>query len=502
MIIYNIIIIGGGHSGIEAIISSSKICNKVKLISSNLENLGVLSCNPSIGGIGKSHLIKEIEILGGIISESSDYSRIHSKILNFKKGESVHSLRYQIDRILYKNYILKILFIKKNIIIEQNDIKNIFRFKKKILILDIFNCLNITKNLILCTGTFINSKICIGKNIFHFGRYNEKTFNLSKSLKKINLFINKLKTGTPPRIDINHIEYKNLSVQYSDYSFFFGKNFSINNNIKCFITNTNKSIHNFIKKKINSSSIFLQKISSIGPRYCPSIEDKIYKFKNKNNHQIFLEPEGYYSREIYLNGLSTSLSLINQKKIIKKIKGLEKSLIIRFAYNVQYDYFDPRCLNLTLNIKFCNNIFLAGQINGTTGYEEAAVQGIVAGINAGRKSINLSLWKPKKWNSYIGVLINDLISFGVQEPYRIFTSKSNFRLFLRMDNTIYRLLNLSFLLGTITKFKFKFYNKYVYNTYINLLDIKNKLKINFNLYKNIIIMSKYYGYIKKYLFNF
>ncbi|AQU89420.1 FAD-dependent oxidoreductase [Candidatus Carsonella ruddii] len=501
--ILNIIIIGGGHSGIEACLSASKICNKVKLISSNLENLGMLSCNPSIGGVGKSHLIKELEILGGLIPEASDYSRIHSKILNFKRGESIHSLRYQIDRILYKNYILKILFIKKNIIIEQNDIKNILRFKNKILLIDKFNCLHITKNIILCAGTFINSKICIGKNMFKFGRYNEKTFFLSQSLKKIYLFINKLKTGTPPRIDINHINYKKLTIQYSDYSYFFGKNFNFNNNIKCFITSTNLSLHNFIKKKFNSTSLYIGIISSLGPRYCPSIEDKIYKFSMKNKHQIFLEPEGYYSKELYLNGLSTSLSINNQKKMIRKIKGLEKSLIIRFAYNIEYDYFDPRCLNLTLNIKFANNIFLCGQINGSTGYEEAATQGFVAGVNAARKSINLLLWKPKKWNSYIGVLINDLIFVGISEPYRIFTSKSKFRLFLRMDNSLYRLTNLGFLIGTITKFKFKFYNNYIYNTYNNLLDfLKNNFKKNFNIYKNIIIMSKYYGYIKKYLFKF
>ncbi|MGP4128069.1 MAG: FAD-dependent oxidoreductase [Candidatus Carsonella ruddii] len=501
--IYNIVIIGAGHAGIESCISSSKICNKIKLITSNLENLGVLSCNPSIGGIGKSHLIKELEILGGIMGELSDYSKIHSKILNYKKGESIHSLRYQVDRILYKNYILKILFIKKNVFLEQNEIKKILRFKKKIILIDKFNCIHISKNIILCAGTFINSKICIGKNIFNIGRYNDKTFNLSKSFKKMNLYINSLKTGTPPRIDINYIDYKKLNIQYSDYSFCFSKNFNFNNNIKCFITNTNIILHNFIKKKIKNTSIFLGKISSLGPRYCPSIEDKIYKFPFKNNHQIFLEPESYYSKEIYLNGLSTSLSINNQKKIIKKIFGLEKTLIIRFAYNIQYDYYDPRCLNLSLNIKFANNIFFSGQINGTTGYEEAAVQGFVAGINASRKSIKLPLWKPKKWNSFIGVLINDLINFGIQEPYRIFTSKSNFRLFLRMDNSIYRLYNLSFLLGTSTNFKFKHNNYIIYNTYNNLFFIFNiNFKNKFFLNKNIIIMSKYYGYIKKYLFKF
>ncbi|MFI4883701.1 MAG: FAD-dependent oxidoreductase [Candidatus Carsonella ruddii] len=499
---FNIIIIGGGHSGIEALVSSSKICNKVKLITSNIENIGILSCNPSIGGIGKSHLIKEAEILGGLISEASDYSRIHSKILNFKKGESVYSLRYQIDRILYKNYVLKIIFIKKNIIVEQNDIKKILRFKKKILLIDILNCLHISKNIILCTGTFINSKIFIGKNIFKFGRYNDKTFNLSKSLKKINLFVNKLKTGTPPRIDINTIDFKKIFFQYSDYSCSYGNFFSINKNIKCFITYTNILVHNFIKKNIKSSSLFINKYVGIGPRYCPSIEDKIYKFHNKKNHQIFLEPESLYSKEIYLNGLSTSLSFKNQKKILKKINGLEKSFIIRFAYNIEYDYYDPRCLNITLNIKFANNIFLSGQINGTTGYEEASVQGIVSGINAARKSIDLKLWKPKKWNSYIGVLIYDLIKKGVQEPYRIFTSKTKYRLFLRIDNSLYRLINLSYLLGVLTKVKFKFYNNYIYNTYNNLLKIKYKIRKNFNIYKNIIIMSKYYGYIKKYLFKF
>lgn len=502
MIIFNVIIIGAGHSGIEAVFAASKICNKIKLVSSNLENLGVLSCNPSIGGIGKSHLIKELEILGGIIPEISDYSKIHLKILNYKKGESTHSIRYQIDRILYKNYILKIIFLKKNIILEQIEIKNIIRFKKKIILIDNFNCINITKNIVLCVGTFINSKICVGKNIFLKGRYNEKTFNLSKSFKKMNLFVNKLKTGTPPRIDIQSINFKKLSVQYSDYNFFYSKNFNFNNNIKCFITNTNYKINNFIKKKIKKTPLYLGNIIGLGPRYCPSIEDKVYKFPLKNNHQIFLEPESYYSREIYLNGFSNSLSFEDQKKIIKKINGLENSLIIRYAYNIQYDYFDPRCLNLSLNIKFANNIFFSGQINGTTGYEEAAAQGFVSGINAARKSLYLPMWKPKKWNSYIGLLINDLISYGVQEPYRIFTAKSNFRLFLRIDNAIYRLFNLSYLLGVITKFKFKLNNNIICLTYNTLLNIFKKIKKNFFTYKNIIIMSKYYGYVKKYLFNF
>ncbi|BAF35033.1 glucose inhibited division protein A [Candidatus Carsonella ruddii PV] len=496
MNIFNIIIIGAGHSGIEAAISASKICNKIKIITSNLENLGIMSCNPSIGGIGKSHLVKELELFGGIMPEASDYSRIHSKLLNYKKGESVHSLRYQIDRILYKNYILKILFLKKNILIEQNEINKIIRFKKKILIFNKLKFFNIAKIIIVCAGTFINSKIYIGKNIKALNKAEKKS--ISYSFKKINLFISKLKTGTPPRLDLNYLNYKKLSVQYSDYTISYGKNFNFNNNVKCFITNTDNKINNFIKKNIKNSSLFNLKFKSIGPRYCPSIEDKIFKFPNNKNHQIFLEPESYFSKEIYVNGLSNSLSYNIQKKLIKKILGIKKSYIIRYAYNIQYDYFDPRCLKISLNIKFANNIFLAGQINGTTGYEEASSQGFVAGINSARKILKLPLWKPKKWNSYIGVLLYDLTNFGIQEPYRIFTSKSDNRLFLRFDNAIFRLINISYYLGCLPIVKFKYYNSLIYKFYKNLINIRKiKLFDNFYLFKLIIIMSKYYGYIKK-----
>ncbi|AFP83477.1 tRNA uridine-5-carboxymethylaminomethyl(34) synthesis enzyme MnmG [Candidatus Carsonella ruddii] len=501
--IYNIIIIGAGHAGIEAAFSSSKICSKIKIITSNIDNIGVLSCNPSIGGIGKSHLIKEIEILGGIIGEISDYSRIHSKILNFKKGESVHSLRYQVDRILYKNYIMKLLFLKKNLIIEQNIIEKIIVFKKYIILINKFKKIFFSKNIIICTGTFINSKICIGKNIFKGGRYNEKTCFLTKSLKNIYLYVSKLKTGTPPRIDGTYIDYKKIKIQYSDYTNTFSKIFSKNNNIKCYISYTNFKLINYIKKNIKKSSLFLNKINSIGPRYCPSIEDKIYKFPNNIKHQIFLEPEGYYSREFYLNGLSTSLSFDIQEKIICKILGLKKTFIIRFGYNIEYDYIDPRCLNLSLNIKFLSNIFLAGQINGTTGYEEAAAQGFVAGVNASRKSLNLLLWKPKKWNSYIGVLINDIVIKGIQEPYRIFTSNSKYKLYLRIDNTIFRLLNLSYNIGVLTKIKFLYYNNIIFKVYNIIINFKKIKSFEFFfILKIIIIMLKYYGYIKKYIFKF
>ncbi|AFP84229.1 FAD-dependent oxidoreductase [Candidatus Carsonella ruddii] len=498
MNILNIIIIGAGHAGIEAAIAASKICNKIKIITSNLENLGIMSCNPSIGGIGKCHLVKELELLGGIMAEASDYSRIHSKLLNYKKGESVHSLRYQIDRILYKNYVLKILYLKKNIIIEQNDIIKIIRFKKKILIFNKLKFFDISKIIIVCTGTFINSKIYIGKNIKIL---NKKKESISYSFKKINLFISKLKTGTPPRLDLNYLNYKKLSVQYSDYTFSYTKNFNFNNNIKCFITNTDNNVNNFIKKKIKYSALYNEKFISIGPRYCPSIEDKVFKFPNNKNHQIFLEPESYLSKEIYINGLSNSLSANIQKKLIKKILGIKQSYIIRYAYNIQYDYIDPRCLKKSLNIKFANNIFLAGQINGTTGYEEAASQGVVVGINSARKILNLPLWKPKKWNSYIGVLINDLTFYGVQEPYRIFTSKSDNRLFLRFDNTMLRLINISYYLGTLNTVKYNYYNSLVFKFYKSLINIRKiKLFDNFYVFKIIIIMSKYYGYIKKKIF--
>ncbi|BDT61623.1 MAG: hypothetical protein RDO_1510 [Flavobacteriales endosymbiont of Rhyzopertha dominica] len=514
---YDIIIIGGGHSGIEATLIAHKLGANILLITMNKNNIGKMSCNPSIGGIGKGQIVKDIDALGGYMGKFADLSMIQFKMLNKSKGPAMWSPRAQIDRDLYIKNIKKILIKKKINILENTVIKLII--KNNVILGVITKNKNkiYSKSVILTNGTFLNGKICIGNKIYKGGRLKEKSsIGITEQLKKYGFIYGKMKTGTSPRILKNSINFKKLKIHKGDKKIV---KFSLNNKIKkikkqknCYITYTNYKTHKIIKNNINKSPIFNKIINNNGPRYCPSIEDKIYRFKDKKKHQIFIEPEGWNSNIIYINGFSTSLPKKIQYKSIKTIKGLEKCKIINYGYAVEYDYFNPIQLKFTLESKIIKNLYFAGQINGTTGYEEAACQGLIAGINAYLKINNKNKFILKRNESYIGVLIDDLINKGTLEPYRMFTSRAEYRILLRQDNADIRLYKKAYKYGLINKKKYKIIikKKYYIKKIINFLNIKKikynnktitlkKLLLNNNININYIINKiKYYKIFKKY----
>ena len=477
---YDVIVVGGGHAGTEAALASSRMGCKTLLLTHNIDTLGQMSCNPAIGGIGKGHLVKEIDALGGLMATATDHAAIQFRTLNASKGPAVRATRAQADRVLYRSFVRNFLENQPNLTIFQQPCDDLILENDQVAGVSTQMGLRFKgKSVVLTVGTFLAGQIHIGMNNYQGGRAGDPaSVNLANKLKDLPFRIDRLKTGTPPRLDARSLDFSQMEEQPGDdprpvFSF-LGSRDDHPKQVSCFITHTNKNTHDIIRGGLDRSPMYTGVIEGVGPRYCPSIEDKIHRFSEKDSHQIFVEPEGLTTHEIYPNGISTSLPFDVQMNLVRSIKGFENAHITRPGYAIEYDFFDPRDLKQTLESKLINNLYFAGQINGTTGYEEAGAQGLIAATNAAARVQGKDELVLGRDQAYMGVLVDDLATLGTKEPYRMFTSRAEYRLLLREDNADIRLTEQGYKLGLVDENRWRRFNEKMENIEVERQRLKSK----------------------------